>query len=81
MVATRGAGGHLAPLHERDAQTAQREVMCERTAGATATHDENVPVVPIGLHLKSSVGPDGTVRSRPGADIRSRYSKGAGTFP
>ena len=59
VVATRRAGGQLAPLDQRDAQAAQGEVMRERAAGATAAHDENVPVVPIGFHLKSSLRPDG----------------------
>jgi hypothetical protein len=34
--------------------------MRQRPAGATATDDENVPVAPIGFHLKSSVRPDET---------------------
>ena len=60
VVATRRARGHLAPLHQRDAQAAKREVVRQRTAGATAAHDENVPVAPIGFHLKSSIRPDET---------------------
>ena len=75
MVATRRAGRHLAPLHQRDAQTAKGEVMRQRASGAAAAHDENVPVVPLGFHLESSLRPDATLRCRRGAAIRSRYAR------